>query len=314
MLKNHKAFFNVLIRLLPLLAGFPTIMSAQETKLYTTSDYDLVGNVKSCLVLTDYGSEAFEFNQEGLLTKSVTRYNDRDYNVTYYKYSNGYLSERRDEVYRDGSFDQNSSLAHFFKRDTLAGNSISEQIVSYSKEFIDSYEYFFDEENRLIRTVRSGTDGVDETRIEYSEYKGETTTSYFLNEVLLKTIRESVRKGKDGKPQRIVLSKEFIKGTPDEALEAVYSDQGNLISETYFTYDEKEKSFVETKKVNYLYGDQGMRSKVNTLEGGQVRTESYLYQFDTAGNWIKQIITPANAYTTRKITYYLPEKKEAENE
>jgi hypothetical protein len=306
--KNWLPFFICIL----LLAGNPALLIGQETKVFTTDDFDLIGNVKSCLVLTDYGREEFDFNREGLLTKSVTRYNDKDYSITYYKYDNGFLSERRDEVYRDGSFDENSSIAHFFARDSTSVNTITEQIVSYSKEFIDSYEYFFDEDGRLVRTIRSGTDGVDETRVEYSQYKGETTISYFLNEVLQKTIRESEKKGKDGKMQRIVLTKEFIDGVPDEALEAVYNSGSQLVSETYFQYDKKEKSFVPSKKITYQYEEHGVHSTVKTQEGLQNRTDNFIYQFDTTGNWIKQIITPSNSYTTRKITYYPTNNTEAE--
>ena len=311
MVDNYNFRF-LIIACYMLLAAHTNLLRAQETKVFTTRDFDLIGKVKSCLVLTDYGREEFDFNKEGLLTKSVTRYNDQDYSITYYKYDQGFLTERRDEVYREGNFDENSSLAHFFARDSTPVKSITEQIVSYSKEFIDSYEYFFDEDNRLVKTIRSGTDGVDETRVEYSQYKGETTVSYFLNEVLQKTVRESEQKGKDGKMHRTVLTKEFINGAPDEALEAIYNIGGDLISETHFTYDAKEKSFVPSKKVSYQYGEHGVHTSINTQEGIQNRTENFIYQFDTTGNWIKQIVTPSNSYTTRKISYFSPEKEEAD--
>lgn len=312
MVEDYKARFPVFICFL-LLAASQGFLFSQEAKVFTTHDFDLIGKVKSCLVLTDYGREEFDFNKDGMLTKSVTRYNDQNYSITYYKYDKGFLSERRDEVYRDGSFDENSSIAHFFDRDTTKGTKITEQIVSYNKEFIDSYEYFFDKDNRLIKTIRSGTDGVDETKVDYSHYKGETTISYFLNEVLQKTIRESDRKGKDGKIQRTLLTKEYINGNPDQALEALYNSEGELVSETYFKYVEKEKSLVPSKKVSYQYGEHGMHSAIKTQEGEQNNTDTFIYQFDTTGNWIKQIITPANSYTTRKIAYFAKEKAEADN-
>ena len=45
-------------------------------------DFDLVGKVKSCLVITDYGREMFEFNKNGTLTKTITQYNDTDQDIT----------------------------------------------------------------------------------------------------------------------------------------------------------------------------------------------------------------------------------------
>lgn len=311
MVENYKTWVPVFVSIL-LFAVNPVLLCAQETKVFTTEDFDLIGKVKSCLVLTDYGREEFDFNKEGMLTKSVTRYSDKDYSITYYKFKDGFLAERRDEVYRDGNFDENSSIAHFFERDSTSGITVTEQIVSYSKEFIDSYKYFFDEDSRLVKTIRSGTDGVDETRVEYSQYKGETTITYFLNEVLQKTIRESEQKGKDGKAQRILLTKEFINGAPDEAMEAIYNNENQLVSETFFEYDEKEKSFVPSKKIGYQYGEHGVHSAIKTQEGLQNSTDSFIYQFDTTGNWIKQIVTPSNSYTTRKISYYQAEKAEAD--
>jgi hypothetical protein len=276
----------------------------QETKIFTTKDYDLEGRVKNCLVLTNYGREEFEFNRDSNLVKAVTRFNAKDYSITMYKYKNGQLVERRDEVYRDGTFDANTSMAHFFKADTLKGNMITEQILNYNKQLIDRYEYFYDEEERLSRIVRSSPEGVDETRVEYSEQEGETTTSYFLNEVLLKSIRESTRKAKDGTGHRVILTKEYIKGVPDKALEASYDANGKLLSEIYFEYSGANKTFVPGKNISYEYGERGMLKSVRTQEGGQTETKNYIFQFDSLGNWTKQIITPENAYTTRKIEYF----------
>lgn len=286
--------------LLPALAVY-----AQETKIFTTTDYDLLGNVKSCLVLTNYGKEEFEFRQDGKLRRAETRFNDKDYSITYYKYKNDFLTERRDEVYRDGTFEANTSMAHFFERDTVSGDKIIEQIVNYHKDFVDRYEYYYDQGGRLIRIVRSSPEGVDETLIEYSEQKGETTTTYFLNEVLLKSVRESVRTSNDGSEQRVVLTKEYIKGAPDKALEAVYNAKGKVVSEVYFEYRNAEKTFVPGKKITFEYGEKGMLKSVFTEEaGGYTEKKDYLFQFDNRGNWIKQIITPDNAYTTRRIEYF----------
>ena len=72
-------------------------IQSQEIQIFTVEDFDLTGNVKKCLVSTDYGKEEYDFNKNGLLTKSVTRYNDQDYDVVYYKYGKGELLEKRSE-------------------------------------------------------------------------------------------------------------------------------------------------------------------------------------------------------------------------
>ncbi len=43
-----------------------------------------------------------------------------------------------------------------------------------------------------------------------------------------------------------------------------------------------------------------MRSSESDVEG----VKEYVYQFDPQGNLIKEIVTPENLYTTRKISYY----------
>lgn len=99
----------------------------QEPKIFTRMDFDLTGPVKSCRVITDYGKEDFEFNSDGMLTKSVTRYSDNDYDVSYYKYADNRLVERRDERYQDGIFDPITSMAHFYSYDSVPETRITEK-------------------------------------------------------------------------------------------------------------------------------------------------------------------------------------------
>ena len=44
---------------------------SQEPKVFSWADFELNGKVKSSLVITDYGKESFEFNEQGLLTKTL---------------------------------------------------------------------------------------------------------------------------------------------------------------------------------------------------------------------------------------------------
>ena len=127
----------------------------QEPQIFTLRDFDLRGMVKSCLVIADYGKEEFEFNREGLLTKNLTRYNETDYNITYYKYLNGQLMEKRDEIYREGQFDKQTSIAHFYEVDTTDNKKVSEKIISYSGDVLGIYEYSYNEDGKLIEVIRS---------------------------------------------------------------------------------------------------------------------------------------------------------------
>lgn len=313
MIKNYLTnFFLAFIGVCSCIS--PLTMYSQELKVFTLDDFDLKGNVKSCLVITDYGKEEFDFDEKGLLTKSVTRYNDSDYDVTYYKYNNGDVIEKRLENYREAKFDKITSIANFYEIDTSSNKKVTEKIFSYNKDFLDQYEYEYDDKDKLIKIKRSNNDGIDETHIEYATYKGENTKTYFLNEVVQKSIRDSKKKIKGKGIRHIRLTKEFMEGQPLKAFEQVYDTGEKLTSEKQFAYDGKEKSFVEKSMITYTYDGKGMLSKVSTKTGDIEEIKEYIYQFDNGeeGNWIKQIITPDNTYTTRKIVYYEPEEAEEE--
>ena len=306
-MKNYLLIFTkTLIISTALLLAIPVF--PQEPKIFTRTDFDLQGPVKTCRVITDYGKEDFEFNNEGLLTKSVTRFNERDYDVSYYKYENNRLIERRDERYQDGAFDERTSMAHFYGYDSLPEVKITERILSYDKEFQEQYEYLYNQEGKLTAIRRSHAEGVDETEIEYSTYKDETTVSYLLNGRLQRTERSSSKKLKNGQLVKVVLVKEFIDGIPEKATERILGADGLLISELYFVYQSKEKSFVPLSKKEYNYDDQKQLESITSTTGELRNTEEYIYQFDSieGGNWVKKIITPDNSYTTRVIEYYDP--------
>lgn len=292
------------------LANLETLFS-QDLKTFSLKDFDLKGNVKSCLVITNYGKEEFDFDMEGLLTKSVTRYNDVDYDITYYKYDNGHLLEKRLENYRDGVFDKNTSIANSYSLDTVLNTKVTEKIVSYNNEFLDQYYYTYDEQERLISIQRNNNDGIDETHVAYSHLKGEMTQTYVLNGVVQKSIRTSIKK-KKGKAQRTVLTKEFIEGMPQKAMEQVYGSKKELLKEVTYVYDDIEEQFIPERTSTYQYSDRNVVLEVRIKTNSDTIIKKYIHQFDDSemGNWVKQIITPDNTYITRKITYYEEEKKE----
>ena len=279
-------------------------LSAQEIKVFSTGDFDLKGAVKSCLVITDYGKEEYDFNEDGLLIKAVTRYNDVDYDVTRYKLNGKELLEKRVENYRDGAFVRNTSIANLYQRDTTEGLRITEKILSYTSEFLDQYEYIYDEEGRLATVWRTNNKGGDETTVTYEEDKMELTESYYLNDIIYKSVRTSI--AKYNKSWKTVLTKEFLEGEPQFAREQTFNEDGKLISEVRFAHNKTRNSFVPVESIFYTYGPQGYVISQTTQTERSTTVKEYLYQYDNGeeGNWVKQIITPDNTYTTRKITYY----------
>tara|TARA_R110000868_G_scaffold9461_1_gene47039 strand:- start:429 stop:1337 length:909 start_codon:yes stop_codon:yes gene_type:complete len=293
--------------LFPILLFVVQISNAQKAKLFSTTDFDLTGKVKTCLLITDYGKEELNFNNDGILTKLVTRYNDLDYDITYYKFSNGKISEKRVENYRDGHFDKNTSIANIYVTDsTSTGIVITEKIVSYAKEFLDQYEYTYDKQGTLTAILRNYDDGIENTLLTYEEINGEKTTTYTLDGEIQKTIRVSERETKNSATLRIELTKDFIGGKPYKAVEQIFNQQDKLISENIFDFDEKTKSFISKELKTYTYNKLGMLTTLKIKKGKLESIKKYIYQYDDGekGNWIKQIITPDNTYITRKISYY----------
>ncbi|MEX0291222.1 MAG: hypothetical protein AB3N14_19120 [Flavobacteriaceae bacterium] len=311
MKKNYLS--HILLAYITAFLGMVSATSySQEPEVFTIKDFDLLGKVKSCEVITDYGKEYFEFNEKGLLIKTITRYNEKDYDITYYKFQGTDLSERRNEVYRDGVFDRNTSIAHVYAVDTIGKKRITEKIISYNEEFLDEYEYLYDIDDRLVKITRSNNEGLDETLVEYTAYKDESTVSHYLNGAIQKSVRTSTKKKKNGETERIELIKEFLEGTPNKATENVYDKEGYLISRQSFAYDLKQKSFSPTKTTTYTYDTRGMLIAQFEKEKETLEEKEFIYQFDNGetGNWVKKIITPENSFITRKIEYYPEEAVE----
>ncbi|MCL6266143.1 hypothetical protein [Flagellimonas myxillae] len=284
-------------------------ISAQDLQMFKVKDFDLNGKVKTCLVITDYGKELFEFNEDGFLVRTVTQYNDTDQDITYYKYAEGHLMEKRLESYKDNVLDAATSMVNFYTRDSLQPGKLFEKIVSYDKEFLEQQEYEFDEENRLVKIITSNSEGVDECIVEYVPYQNELTTSYLSNGILEKSVRTSEKQA-GGSMQKIVLTKEFIDGDPNKATEEIFKSDGKLSSKEFFLYNVSAKKFESEKKLIYSYDPEGVLEKVTTRTVNSESVKEYIFQFDSnpEKNWIKQIITPDNAYSTRRITYYPAEK------
>ncbi|TLP77584.1 hypothetical protein [Maribacter sp. ACAM166] len=291
--------------------AFVGSVQGQEIQIFTITDFDLRGNVKFCLVSTDYGKEEYDFNKQGFLTKSVTRYNDMDYDVVYYKYSEGELSEKRSESYRNNAFDPSTSIAHFYQIDSTENIKIQERIFSYDKQFLDEYVYEYDQAGDIVSIRRTNNDGTDVTQVEHKKINGEYTVTYLLNEVPLKSIRTSTLKPKNKPPQKTVLTKEFLKGDANQASEEVFSIEGELMAQQDFKYNNQGEKFEPTARTTYVYDDNSMLISETTISGMKTIKKEYIYQYDRAdnGNWIKQIVTPDNTYKTRKITYYVSEPK-----
>ena len=303
------------------LLGYWQCVSAQP-EVFVRADFELRGSVKNCTVLTDYGEERFEFDREGKLLKSLTRYSDTDYELTHYRYRDSALIERRDEVYRGGTFDKSTSFAHFYQLDTLKSRrDLIEKIISYDQKITEQITYKYDSIGRIGRIVRVQQEGIDETSVAYTTYGSETTSEYLLNGKLSKSIRTS-QKEISGESRKIILQKEYFQGTPQKAIEETRDTINRVVAVSHYKFDLAKAEFQIEEVQKITYNDVGLPAGETTTyyapKSGapavnRVIEKQFIYQTDgrTPENWIKKIVTPENSYTTRKISYYESETEKS---
>jgi len=278
----------------------------QEVRIFKVEDFDLHGNVESCLVITDYGKEEYYFGETGRLTKSVTRYSDTDYEMTYYKYANNELTERRVENYRDNTFDSTTSLANFYTVDTTGNRRVTEKIVSYEKKLLEQNIYRYNEEGKLVSIENTDTDGTDENTFVYSEKEGEVTLTQERNGVVLETIQTTTLKSERDSLQKKVLTQKYLDGELNTKTVEVFNSNGKLVSETEGFYDSSTEKWIRQKDLTYTYTENGELANIKSKQRGFTTTIEFIYQFvgTHANNWVKENVTPDNAYKTLRIKYY----------
>jgi len=307
MKKTYFVFLSCLFRLAPGLVG------AQEIKIFKVEDFDLTGNIESCIVLAKYGKEEYNFNSLGLLTKSVTHYSDTDYDISYYRYSADFLIEKRVENYRDNALDTKTSKAHLFQIDSTSQLKITEKIISYGKEFIDMYEYHFDNENKVFKVLRRNNEGDDESTITFVQEEELSKEIFTTNETVTKERTIFFEKINDSLTDKIVTITGFLEGKFNNRSMMRYNQSGSLVSEIGYVYDEAKEDFIENESIKYSYDENGILAQKEITSKGTLETKNYIYQFDAHSNWVKEIISPDNTYITRKINYYPSEEKLEEN-
>ncbi len=286
--------------------GLPSFLFSQEIKIFTVSDFDLKGNVQSSLVITNYGKEEYYFDETGRLTQSVTRFSDSDYETTHYKYENGELTEKRVENYRDNAFDKATSLANIYKIDTTGNRKVTEKIVSYNKQLLEQNIYSYDADGKLIKIVRTDTEGTDQTSIVYDTVDGKKTVVRKLNNRPVKSVQRWDKKGANGSVQHVMLTETYFDGALNSKTEEVYNTGNQLISNDEALYDVTTEKWIPQEQTSYIYGENDMLIQTETHRGNTVSTKKYIYQFDGSenNNWVKKIMTPDNTYITRRIKYY----------
>lgn len=283
------------------------VLFGQQPEAFTRSDFQLRGPVKQLVVKANYGREQFDFDKFGRLTKSVTRYSDTDYDITYYIYSGKFLKERRDEVYRDGVCDRQESIARLYRRDSIS-HRLFETLSTYDRSITEQIELRYDSLNRLEHVRRVYSEGIDVTRVQHLGTKSRQIERHISNGVLYKTIAkitaDSIRPG-----HRIERTEQYREGSLSDAIQILTDGKGKRQSETSYRYNVSTKSWVLEQTVRFTYNGDGLLASTSTyLANGKLKepVTKYIYQMDGAkpSNWVRQVTTPKNSIVAREITYY----------
>ena len=286
---------------------------AQELKILTLKDFNLKGNVKHCIVSAEYGNEEFYFSEDGLLTKSVTRYSEDDYSVTTYVYNESNLVKNNVDVYIDGVLDKNTSLAHFYEIKLTSKKSITEKIVNLNGEFIDSYTYDFNKDKQLTKLLRKNDKGISETDIHYKKIsETESKEIHLVGLDTTKIVKCYLPKVKHNNGDYEQLTIYYTNNVPDRA-ELKYIDSlGKVI------YDEKLKAgiknpyrYYSVSKKTYVYNDNGDVTEERSFNKKVLMKKSvYQYEYEPIGgnietvNWTRRVEKYSKEFITREFNYY----------
>ncbi len=298
MKKNYIRYFFVI-------ATFGMVkITAQELKIFTKADFDLIGNVKKCVEITKYGKEEYYFNTTGVLEQNITRYKNDDYDLVSYTYKDSVTVEKRMEIYRDGVFDRQSSFAHFFEITNLPTKKIVEQIVNYNVEFVDKYTYTFNNKGLLEEIYRENNAGEDITRITY-EYKERKLfkTVFKRNGVLLKEIVKDYDLENDN---YMTATTYYENGVAITLVYKFFNQEQLLTSKEKRKILDGDKTLLgAVESEHYTYNDKNIVTEIVSIANKRKKVKNLIYQFNQEkGNWIRKIISPDNTFVTRKITYY----------
>lgn len=279
----------------------------QNPEVFTRSDFQLQGPVKQLIVKASYGREQFDFDQQGRLTKSITRYNDSDYDITHYIFSGDFLKERRDEVYRDGVCNRQSSIARIYRQDTTT-NQLLEAISSYDRSITERLSLQYDSLQRLIQVRRAYNEGVDETRVDYESKENKELQHFSINGMRYKSVA-TFSADSIGSGYQIIRTESFRMNVPQTAYEMVSDAQGRKISEYRYGFNADSDTWEVEQLIRYTYNKDGLVATQTSYSAtGEVTPPvlEFTYQMDgaSAANWVRQVTQPELSIVARQIFYY----------
>lgn len=277
----------------------------------TTTDYDLVGPVKSCELFTKFGSILLEFNPEGTLTNAKTSYGEKEYENISFHFVNDTLSQKNIEYFVGDSLDNAKTYYHTYNYKPLDSvQELVEYVYYFDGDLMSYYTTILDSLQREVGVRIGGPQSnASFTEILY-EQKSDSLMVYKVisndtTEQKLKVYKE------DDLSLTRYLAEEITTNEFGEKKQILFEPDGSIKSELLF-YRLEEDDYLLEERSDYFYIDGVVDYIEKTDSEGNKSKISYSFQFDgnDPPNWVKKIELPLLDYTTRVITYYSdnPEK------
>ncbi|MBQ9311927.1 MAG: hypothetical protein IJ213_02660 [Bacteroidales bacterium] len=264
--------------------------SCQTNEKTDVENAGLKGNVKS---VREISYEAFG-NADTLVKGDIISTNDsKNCFISYNR--NGYITNVTE--YDEYNEKNSTWLYRYDKKGERILNSV---FLSPNNEVIDSISYIYGKYRQAKEYVRYSEGEVVKKFQRTFDKKGNITSEKIL------TSDNSIER-----ISKFLYSNDLLKEVQ------VLDDNNNILSECYYTYDNKKNMSSMTlfggdkkyiSKGKYLYNKEGFIScEVISRPGYTDLNLNYIYTTDAKGNWVQRIMLSDNeAYkiTTRQIEYY----------
>ncbi len=289
----------MILRLLILLFCFNAGLSAQDNTVKTVKDFGLRGQVNSCEIQTDYGTEHLVFNKDRSLHKISTVFNPTDKEEVTFTYKNEELSEKIIEVFRNNMLLKELSFYHKFSR---KDNLLEEIILTLDGEIVGRNIVVVDSIGNTLKIVNESKDQQTSQIFERrSSLKTDSIFTYSDDQLIALEVMKK-------HPQTKALVEHITVAYNDTLVSykkhRFFDDQSLLIQELDSFFD-SDAVFSTAIDKRYSYRSKRLTS-LQEIERNQSQTKRYIYQLDNSDppNWVKRIEQPSNNYITRRITYY----------
>ncbi|GAB1414692.1 hypothetical protein MASR2M117_00980 [Paludibacter sp.] len=268
----------------------------------------LKGKVKSVKAITDYEEKTTNFNDNGVITSILSKYQQETNTTTYEYNSSGQVINDGYQTFEYGTHGKYIPRGAFHIREVGLVKNLTAIVTDNGRT---SFKF---DGNKLLVISSYGTN-IDTAYVQYDgnypvkindpsapnvQWDDYMTSTYF-NNGMFKVFEEGFFSTSKDNPYRD--SRKHYYKEDNEYL---------LLDKIVRSYNSSTEQRIDTE--TYTYNDKKDVTKIEEKDkdGKVIRTETYSYEYDTKGNWTKKTVSslydgqtePYINITTREISYY----------